>query len=84
MANSITNTQLTQKYIQMSNGLTSVFFETFCLAGASMATQKYEKDLLIWFDFNEKIKQYERCFTHTIYMHFGGCMICNQLSDKIK
>lgn len=33
----------------MSNGLTSVFIETMCLAGSEIAQENYQKDLMIWF-----------------------------------
>jgi hypothetical protein len=33
----------------MSNGMTSVFIETCCLAGAEIAEEDYQKDLMIWF-----------------------------------
>lgn len=49
MANLITNKKVDAPYLQMSNGLTAVFIETMCLAGAGLANQNYQKDLLIWF-----------------------------------
>jgi hypothetical protein len=33
----------------MSNGLTSVFTETICLAGSDIAVENYQKDQMIWF-----------------------------------
>jgi len=49
MANIFTNGKVNAEYFHMSNGLTSVFIETFCLAGIENATEDYEKDMLIWF-----------------------------------
>lgn len=49
MANIFTNKKVDNEIIQMSNGLTSVFIETFCLAGRDLATEDYQKDLMIWF-----------------------------------
>ncbi len=49
MGNIITNSKFNNKIIQMSNGLTSVFIETICLAGSDIAIENYQKDLMIWF-----------------------------------
>jgi hypothetical protein len=49
MANIFTNEKVNEDYFGMSNGLTSVFIETICLAGIENAREDYEKDLLIWF-----------------------------------
>lgn len=49
MANLITNNHVNESEIQLSNGLTSVYIDTLCLAGSDIATQPYEKNLLIWF-----------------------------------
>ncbi len=49
MANIFTNSQVNDTVIHMSNGLTSVFIETFCLAGTKHVSELFEKDLLIWF-----------------------------------
>ncbi len=49
MANLITNKKVDTSYLQMNNGLTAVFIETICLAGAGLANQNYQKDLMIWF-----------------------------------
>jgi len=49
MANIFTNTKVNDEILRMSNGLTSVFIETFCLAGADLAKKQFEKDLMIWF-----------------------------------
>lgn len=50
MANIISNDQVKEgDYLQMSNGLTSVFIDTICLAGSDIAQQVYQKDLMIWF-----------------------------------
>lgn len=48
MANIISNKLTDGQLIQMSNGSTSVFFETLCLSGSTIALENYEKDLLIW------------------------------------
>jgi len=49
MANIFTNEKVNEEHFWMSNGLTSVFIETFCLAGVENANEGFEKDLLIWF-----------------------------------
>jgi hypothetical protein len=49
MANIFTNEKVNDKTILMSNGSTSVFLETLCLAGADIAIENYQKDLMIWF-----------------------------------
>lgn len=49
MANTFTNIKANIEKIQMSNGATSVFIETFCLAGADLAIEDYQKDIMIWF-----------------------------------
>lgn len=49
MANIFTNKKVNDEVIQMSNGLTSVFIETFCLGGADLATENFQRDLMIWF-----------------------------------
>lgn len=49
MANIFTNKEVNDEFLRMSNGLTSVFIETFCLAGADLAKEQFEKDLMIWF-----------------------------------
>jgi len=49
MANTITNDKINDSVIAMSNGLTSVFIETICLAGSDIAVEKYQQDLMIWF-----------------------------------
>ena len=33
----------------MSNGLTSVFIETLCLAGAESTDEEFKKEIMIWF-----------------------------------
>ncbi|HEY1166994.1 MAG TPA: hypothetical protein VGE90_17585, partial [Chitinophaga sp.] len=33
----------------MSNGLSSVFIETICLAGSDIAVEEYQQDIMIWF-----------------------------------
>lgn len=49
MANIFTNKKVDDEIVRMSNGMTSVFIETFCLAGADFAKEELEKDLMIWF-----------------------------------
>ena len=49
MGNIITNEKINDSAILMSNGLTSVFIETICLAGSDIASEKYQQDLMIWF-----------------------------------
>jgi len=49
MANIFTNTKVNHHILRMSNGLTSVFIETYCVAGADLAKAPFEKDLMIWF-----------------------------------
>ncbi len=49
MGNIISNIKVNKNIIQMSNGLTSVFVETICLAGCDIAFENYQKDLMIWF-----------------------------------
>ena len=49
MANTITNKKVNEVTVRMSNGLTSVFIETICLAGADLAKDQIERDLMIWF-----------------------------------
>jgi len=41
MGNIITNEKINDRAILMSNGLTSVFIETICLAGSDIASEKY-------------------------------------------
>lgn len=55
MANTISNTRVDTQLIKMSNGLTSVFIEVICLAGASMAVENYQKELLLWFAQREAV-----------------------------
>jgi len=49
MGNIITNQKVDDECLQMSNGVTTVFIHTFCLAGCDIADQSYKKDILIWF-----------------------------------
>lgn len=49
MANVITNQQIDNQMIKMSNATTSVFFETLCVSGSDLAEESFKKDLLIWF-----------------------------------
>ncbi|SEL79893.1 hypothetical protein SAMN04488505_1021140 [Chitinophaga rupis] len=49
MGNIITNEKINDSTILMSNGLTSVFIETICLAGSDIALEKYQQDIMIWF-----------------------------------
>ena len=48
MGNAITNIKVTDKPILMSNIRTSAFLETICLGGADIATENYQKELMIW------------------------------------
>jgi len=49
VANIITNEKIDDEILQMSNGMTTVFFHTFCLAGCGIAGESFQKDILIWF-----------------------------------
>ncbi|MEO1518167.1 MAG: hypothetical protein AAFV95_24310 [Bacteroidota bacterium] len=50
MANIISNDQVRElDFLRMSNGLTSVFIDTICLAGRDLAAEDFQKDLMIWF-----------------------------------
>jgi len=49
MGTEITNTAVDDETIAMSNGLTSVFLDTLCLAGCDIAFKPYQKDLMLWF-----------------------------------
>lgn len=50
MANIISNENVRkQDYLQMSNGLTSVFIDTICLGGSEIAENEFQKELMIWF-----------------------------------
>ncbi|MEY3443673.1 MAG: hypothetical protein RLZZ519_1954 [Bacteroidota bacterium] len=49
MGNSVSNEQVRPgEFLNMSNGLTAVFIDTLCLAGATIATEDYQKDLMVW------------------------------------
>lgn len=48
MGNRITNKHGNGRDFHVSNGLTSVFIETLCLAGADIANENYQKDIMIW------------------------------------
>ncbi len=49
MGNTVFNTQVNPSdQLNMSNGLTAVFIDTLCLAGADIATEYFQKDLMIW------------------------------------
>lgn len=56
MATIISNELIDKQLIQMSNSSTSLFFETFCLAGFTIATEEFEKDLLVWFGQHEQMQ----------------------------
>jgi len=49
MGTEITNTTVDDETILLSNGLTSVFLDTLCLAGCDIAFKPYQKDLMLWF-----------------------------------
>ncbi len=49
MATLITNEHINSDSVRMSNALFSVFIDTICLAGSSLATKPFQKDLMIWF-----------------------------------
>jgi len=167
MGNVYTNRKIDDENLQMSNGLTAVFIDTFCLAGCDEASKPLQKDILIWFaqnslqgmgcegfdisqiiwdktcfedqktfilqvidrvfektnwdlldyspredwlfgamnifksmiqkftaqhidedcqikiyDFTNKVKKYEVCKRHKIYMHTEGCVICGYYDDE--
>ena len=44
MANIVSNDNVKEEdYLQMSNGLTSVFIDTICLAGSEIAKEGFQK-----------------------------------------
>jgi len=49
MGTLITNEAVDDESVSMGNALTSVFFETLCLAGGGIAALPWQKDLMIWF-----------------------------------
>ena len=48
MGNRISNRQVDDQTLKMSNGGTDVFLDTLCLAGSDIATEEYQKDIIIW------------------------------------